>query len=76
MQNFRQKNLEYEAQIHLLQEKNIRLVEEARLLIEDPVYLERVAREKMSIARKGEVIFRLKPAEEEGEEKIAGFDIE
>lgn len=64
MQDHNQKNLEYERKIVTLQEKNQQLEEEKRRLIEDPVYLERVARERMGLVREGEKVYRLKPAEE------------
>jgi cell division protein FtsB len=34
-------------------------------LEEDPVYLEKVAREKMGLIKKGEVVYQLVPAESE-----------
>jgi len=62
-----QKNLQLERQIELFEKENVRLREEKRLLIEDPVYLERVAREKMGIVRDGEMVYRLTPEEKEEE---------
>jgi len=61
MQDKKQKIVEYEQQIKDLREENAQLVEEIRLLEEDPFYLEKVAREKMGIVRQGEVIYRITP---------------
>ena len=65
MQDHRQKNIENERKIAHLKEKNNKLEEERRLLEEDPVYLERVAREKMGLVREGEMIYRLTPEEKQ-----------
>ncbi len=53
----------YEKQIEMLKKRNAQLKEEKRLLEEDPVYLEAVAREKLGIAREGEVLYKLKTVE-------------
>ena len=59
MQDHRQKNLEYEKKIAELQRRNEELKEEKQRLIEDPVYLERVARERMGLVREGEKVYRM-----------------
>jgi len=59
MQDHRQKNLEYEKKIVELQRRNEELKEEKQRLIEDPVYLERVARERMGLVRDGEKIYKM-----------------
>jgi len=64
-QELKQKNIQLEKQMEDFKTENVRLREEKRLLIEDPVYLERVAREKMGIVREGEMIYRLTPQEKE-----------
>ncbi len=61
MQDHQQKNWEYEQKIVALQAKNRALEEERRRLIEDPVYLEQVAREQMGLVREGERVYRLEP---------------
>lgn len=66
-QEIKQKNIQLEKQIEDFKRENVRLREEKRLLIEDPVYLERVAREKMGIVRDGEMVYRLIPQEKEEE---------
>ncbi|MBI5024762.1 MAG: septum formation initiator family protein [Candidatus Omnitrophica bacterium] len=59
MQDHRQKNLEYEKKIAELQRRNEELKEEKQRLIEDPVYLERVARERMGLVREGEKVYKI-----------------
>ena len=59
MQDHRQKNLEYDKKIAELQRRNGELEAEKRRLIEDPVYLERVARERMGLVRDGEKVYRM-----------------
>lgn len=65
MQDLDQKNLDYQVKISSLEQENIQLKEERKLLEEDPAYLEKVAREKMGLIRAGEVVYKLTP------EKIA-----
>ena len=62
MQDLRARNSELLKRIEELKIKNIELVQEKKLLEEDPVYLERVAREKMGIVKEGEVVYRLMPS--------------
>ena len=61
MQDLKQKNLDYKRQIEQLQQKSAELREEKRLLETDPVYLEKVAREKMGLIREGEVVYKIIP---------------
>ncbi len=61
MQDLKQKNLDYKKQIEQLQQKSAELREEKRLLESDPVYLEKVAREKMGLIREGEVVYKITP---------------
>ncbi len=61
MQEQREKNLKYERRIAELKGRNRELEKEKRLLLEDPVYLERVAREEMGLVREGEMVYRLMP---------------
>ena len=61
MQDLKQKNLDYKRQIEQLQQKSAELKEEKRLLETDPVYLEKVAREKMGLIREGEVVYKITP---------------
>ena len=61
MQDLEAKNLEYQRKIQQLEKRQAALKEEKRLLEEDPVYLEKVAREKMGLIKEGEVIYRIQP---------------
>jgi len=54
-----------------VQQENKRLAEEQRRLKNDPVYLEKVAREKLGIAKEGEIILVLPD-----EETLYGYDID
>lgn len=62
MQDLKQKNADYKRQIQLLEAKNTQLKRERILLEQDPIYLEKVAREKMGLVREGEVVYKLTPA--------------
>ncbi len=64
MQDLHQKNIDYTQKIEELKKLNQELNEEKRRLEEDPVYLEKVAREKMGLAREGEVVYKIVPVEE------------
>jgi cell division protein FtsB len=55
---------EQERQIEEVKENNKRLEEELEKLKNDPLYLEKVAREKLGVARKGEIIYRVLPAQQ------------
>lgn len=58
-------NRELERQIQEVIQANARLAEEQKRLKDDPVYLEKVARQKLGIAKKGEVVYQVSPSEEE-----------
>ncbi|MBN1870373.1 MAG: septum formation initiator family protein [Candidatus Omnitrophica bacterium] len=62
-QDLKEKDRQYQVKIRELEEARQVLLQEKQLLEEDPVYLEKVAREKMGIIREGEVIYRLVPAD-------------
>ena len=61
MQDLRDKNADLRSQVLELKKKNRQLTQEKHLLESDPVYLEKVAREKMGLIRQGEVVYRLVP---------------
>ena len=63
MQDLRQKNVDYKKQIENLAAKNEQLKQEKMLLESDPVYLEKVAREKMGLVREGEVVYKITPVD-------------
>ena len=65
MQELKQKNGDYQEKIVNLKVKNTQLLEERHLLQNDPLYLEKVAREKMGLARQGEVVYRITPSNNE-----------
>ena len=60
-QDVQQKDRDYKMKIEALEEEHAKLLEEKRLLEEDPAYLEKVARERMGLIREGEVIYHLRP---------------
>ena len=47
-----------EARLKALLEENRRLAEENRKLKEDPVYIEKMARENLGLAKKGEIVVK------------------
>ncbi|HOY10121.1 MAG TPA: septum formation initiator family protein [Candidatus Omnitrophota bacterium] len=65
LQDLKQKNWDYDREIQRLKDQNRKLVEEKRRLEEDPLYLEKVAREKMGLIKEGEVIYKILPANQE-----------
>lgn len=66
LQDIRQKNQDFALQIKLLKEKNAELQREKKRLEEDPVYLEKVAREKMGLIKEGEVVYKIVPTNATG----------
>jgi len=59
LQDLRQKNRDLERKIEVLKQENLGLKERQKHLENDPFYLEEAAREKMGVAREGEVIYRI-----------------
>jgi cell division protein FtsB len=51
-------NEQLQKRIRLLEEHNDKLKEELVMMKEDPEYLEKKAREKLGIVKKGEVIYK------------------
>ena len=47
------------AELKKLQKENLELETELRLLRDDPVYLERVARQKLNKAKEGEIVYKV-----------------
>ena len=62
LQDLRQKNIDFAREIKRLAQENKQLSEEKRRLEQDPIYFEKVAREKMGLIREGEVVYRMTPA--------------
>lgn len=61
MQDLKQKNDEYTRQIRLLKQENNRVSLEINRLENDPIYLEKIARERMGLVREGEVVYKITP---------------
>lgn len=59
MQDLNEKNRVFAKRIADLEKDNVRLDEERRRLVEDPVYFEKVAREKMGLIKNDEVIYKI-----------------
>lgn len=63
MQELKAKNRDLKKQIGEITEENLVLKKDIDRLQHDSVYLEGVAREKMGVVRKGEVIYHIVPEE-------------
>ncbi len=55
LQELRDKNKDLEARIKRMRIENSLLQEELRRIENDPIYQEKIAREKMGVVRKGEI---------------------
>ncbi|MDD4954043.1 MAG: septum formation initiator family protein [Candidatus Omnitrophica bacterium] len=61
LQELKDKNRDLEAKIRRLNMENVLLQEELKKAENDPLYQERVLRDKMGVVRKGEIPVRLVP---------------
>ena len=61
MQNVKARNVEYEKRLSELKVEHVQLLKEKERLENDPVYLEKVAREKLGLIKQGEVVYRVNP---------------
>jgi len=61
LQELRDRNRDLESKIRRLNIENALLEEEMKRVSSDPVYQERIAREKMGIVRKGEIPIKIVP---------------
>ena len=61
MQDLKFKNREFAQRIESLQKHNTQLQQEQHLLETDPVYLEKIGREKMGLVREGETVYKIVP---------------
>ncbi len=61
LQELRDKNSDLEVRIRKLRIENALLIQEVKRVDDDPVYQERIAREKMGVVRKGEVPVKMVP---------------
>ncbi len=57
-------NRELERQIKEIEQANIGFQAEQQKLLNDPLYLEKVAREKLGVAKKGEVVYKVLPPQQ------------
>ncbi|MCM8812487.1 MAG: septum formation initiator family protein [Candidatus Omnitrophica bacterium] len=64
MQEMKQRDAALSAELSRLQQENRILSEEIEMLKTDPVYIESVAREKLKVARKHEMILRVVNSED------------
>ena len=64
IQELRQKNKELEVSVKKLQAENLKFYQEKERLEKDPDYLEHVAREKLGIVKKGEIVYKIVAEEE------------
>jgi cell division protein FtsB len=64
MQDLKEKNRELSLNINKLKKENVLLQNEIERLQYDPLYQEKIARDKMGIVRRGEIPFKIIPAEE------------
>lgn len=67
VQELRDRNKDLEAKIKKLSVENALLQQELRKLENDPVFQEKIAREKMGIVRKGEVPVKIVPENKTGQ---------
>ncbi len=65
LQDLRERNRDLEAKIKRLNIENALLSQESHLIENDPVYQERIARERMGIVRKGEIPVKIIPRDKE-----------
>jgi cell division protein FtsB len=64
LQELKDKNRDLEAKMRRLQIENVFLEQELKRIENDPVYQEKIAREKMGIVRKGEIPIKIIPGKE------------
>ncbi|MCK4995050.1 MAG: septum formation initiator family protein [Candidatus Omnitrophica bacterium] len=59
VQKLKAKDKAFLERVERLKIENERLTQENRMLRDDPVYIEEVAREKLKVARENEIVFRV-----------------
>jgi len=64
LQELRDRNRDLEVKVRRLNLENTLLQEELKRVENDPVYQEKIIREKMGVVRKGEVPVKIIPAEQ------------
>lgn len=65
LQDLRQRNRDLELKIKRLNIENALLDQETKLIEKDPVYQEKIARERMGVVRKGEIPVKIIPKDKE-----------
>lgn len=65
LQELRDKNRDLEVKMRKLKIENSLLQQEIKSIENDPVYQEKIARDKMGVVRKGEIPLRLIPGKKE-----------
>lgn len=63
LQKLKKINQDMAKKIDELKTENTKLATELKRLAEDPIYQEEVARKKLGVTKKGEVVYKLVPAE-------------
>ena len=63
LQELRDKNRDLQTKVKKLSIENMLLQEELRRIENDPVYQEKILREKMGVVRKGEIPVKIVPRE-------------
>lgn len=61
LQELRDKNKDLEVKIRRLNVENVLLQQELKRIKDDPVYQEKIIREKMGVVRKGEIPIKIIP---------------
>jgi cell division protein FtsB len=64
LQELRDKNRDLEAKIERLKIESVLLQQELKNIENDPLYQEKIAREKMGVVRKGEIPVKIVPGKE------------
>lgn len=65
LQELRDKNRDLESKIKRLQVENALLEQEIKRIENDPVYQEKIARDKMGVVKKGEIPIKIVPEKQE-----------
>ncbi len=63
LQELRDKNTDFEIKIKRLNVENALLHQELKRIENDPVYQEKIAREKLGVVRKGEIPIKIIPGD-------------
>ena len=59
VESLKTRSRDLEIELKKLQTQNLLLENELRLLHDDPVYLEKIAREKFNKAKQGEIVYKI-----------------